>query len=253
MCPNCKRKVQVPEISIGDPFTSDQVDTPPSVDDSGDLTEEVAGTGSYSGAADAAVSASQQTASGSERVSVPRWIIYVQGALLGLTATTFFVFGMAVGNTTGTGGVAEDTGMCVISGAVYFDRGHERVADNGAVVILLPVDSRPRVRPDATGLRPDRFEAIRNEAIDEIRALGGCIVRADQDGNYQAELDNSKSYWWLVISRNQRADNDSIGKQTRAEMGTYFLPIEDLLGDQAFMWHKVRLSGNRQKMDVVTF
>lgn len=189
-----------------------------------------------------------------ELVPVPRWVLYAQGALLGLAATMFFVFGLAVGNATGSGSAnRNESGTCVVSGAVYFDENRERKADHGSVVMLLPVDVQPRVRPEGRGLRPDQFEPVRNDALDEIRALGGCVVRVDQDGNYSAEIDGGRSYWWLVISNNQQADDDSIGKQTRAELGTWFLPIEELLGDRQFAWSKVRISGASQRLQNVTF
>ena len=251
-CPNCKSKVTVPEISINDPFEDRSADNalsssnPLTMDDLSSRQDHLPGL-----ASDASSPGRSRLSDG---VNIPRWVLYVQGGLLGLIATTFFVFGLAVGNTTSVGGHSgADDGTCVISGSVYYDRGQERTADHGAVVIMLPADSHPRNRPNASGLRPDRFEPIRNEAMDDIRALGGCVVRVDPDGNYETELANGKSYWWLVISRNQRAASDNIGKQTRAELGTWFLPIEELLGDREFMWHKVRVSGTSQKMQVVTF
>ncbi len=266
-CPNCKVRLTVPEIEIGDPLFGDSVIRstgteknlrvlPPAEGDV-DLQLVEPGLGPIVPPGEPLDRTGEKNATATsltDTVRVPRWVLYTQGILLGLIATTFFVFGLAVGNTTGGhNSAAQDAGTCVISGSVYFDRGQERKADQGAVVILLPTDSPPRRRPDASGLRPDQFEPIRNQALDEIRGLGGCVVRADQDGNYQAELRTNQSYWWLVISRNQAATNDTIGKQTRAEMGVWFLPIEDLLGDREFMWQKLRLSGPQQKMQVVTF
>ncbi len=280
-CPNCRTKILVPEISIGDPFDANDSDTEDLPKTSGPLSdlsdtsepisrsesefgneEDVGGVATRrkrkgrrsrrSSAATAGYSAGHP-ASSERGVAVPRWIIYAQGVLLGLTATTFFIFGMAVGNTTSSPVVEEQDGLCVVSGAVYYDRGQERRADFGAVVMLLPVDATPRQRPETSGLRPNSFTPVRNNAIEQIRGMGGCVVRADQDGKFQAELQNNRSYWLLVISKNQTANNESIGKQTRAELGTYFLPIESLLESQDFMWHKVRIAGSRQTLQVVTF
>jgi hypothetical protein len=188
-----------------------------------------------------------------DAVAVPRWAVYVQGILLGLVATTCFVFGLAVGNSTGGPSVGEDTGTCVISGTVYYDRDRERLADYGAVVLLLPADVQPRQRPPGAGLSPGQFEPVRNPALDEIRALGGGVVRVDRDGRFQTELPGDRSYWWLVISRHQQAASEDISKQTRAELGTWFLPIEDLLGDREFLWDKVRISGRQHALPPVTF
>jgi len=264
----------VPEISIDDAFSKDAMDADgnqivqaaSSGGPRSTVGDQVAAGQSPSGDADLTHQGdggrlsrssdrrgSRPVSGARERVEIPRWAIYLQGALLGLTATTFFIFGMAVGDSTGGGSTVQSNGNCVVSGAVYYDRGSERLADTGAVVILLPVDAAPRERPDASGLRPEQFSAVRNQAIDEIRAMGGSIVRADQDGKFQTELPGKQSYWLLVISRNQQAANDTISKQTRAELGTYFLPIESLLDDRDFLWQKVRFSGPSQALQDVTF
>ncbi|MGI9517421.1 MAG: hypothetical protein ACR2NP_10260 [Pirellulaceae bacterium] len=248
----------VPEIEIGDPAASgeDRVQAP-----GADTFEETANSRSDSDTATArSVPRSpyrKRNDAGAwlERIQIPRWVIYVQGALLGIVATTFFIFGLAVGNNTsgvGRPGIPATTD-CVVSGRVYYDQGPERRADFGAVIILLPADKVPRERPDASGLRPVTFEPINNPAIETIRGLGGSVVRTDQDGKFETDVSSGKSYWLLVISRNQTASNASIGKQTRSELGAYFFPIEDVLDDRAFQWSKVRISGAEQELRTVTF
>ncbi len=255
-CPNCKAKVTVPAIDIGDPVSTGDNDTGNSAADTfGD-----SGVSSERGEVSlAAIPRRRRSSSDSsawlELIQLPRWVVYVQGALLGIVATTFFVFGLAVGNNTSGGGRldAQTSSSCVVAGRVYYDQGPERRADYGAVVILLPVDKAPQERPDPGGLRPIEFEPINNPAIEVIRGLGGSVVRADPNGKFETEVKGSKSYWLLVISRNQAASTSRIGKQTRSELGAYFFPIEDLLGDRAFQWSKVRISGPSRELRTVTF
>ena len=189
-----------------------------------------------------------------ELIPIPRWIVYLQGALLGVIATSFFVFGFAVGNhTKSLSQQSAEPGRCQVQGTVYFDEGTYRRADYGAVVLLLPAERKPRQRPDASGLRPGSFEPLDNPSIEAIRELGGAVVRANTDGAFQATLEADKSYWVLAISKNKQLPDAEISKQTRAEIGAYFFPIEDLFQDQAFSWTQVRVTGQSQTLDAVVF
>ena len=251
-CPHCKNRIQVPEIEIADPLAADGLDNPQPMDPNSIENKP------SRGIEGTAIMPNRPPVASEghffrDKVPIPRWAVYLQGALLGVIATTFFIFGLAVGNNTAPIPAADVGTQAIISGAVYFDAGRERLADYGAVVIFLPVNSPPRERPDAEGLRPDRFQAVRNPAIDAIRGMGGAVVRTDRDGKFELELDSQTTYWWLVISRHQSAGENGISKQTRAELGAWFLPVEDLLGDQDFAWNKVRVSGNRVTLQSITF
>ncbi|MDG2014115.1 MAG: hypothetical protein P8J33_11445 [Pirellulaceae bacterium] len=251
-CPQCKNRIQVPEIEITDPLAEDSWVNPQPMDPA--LIENKPSEGIQGTAIMPATPAVTKDAQFfTDKVPIPRWAVYLQGALLGVIATTFFIFGLAVGNNTAPVPAGEASKDSVIAGAVYFDSGRERMADFGAVVIFLPVDSAPRERPDAAGLRPDRFQAVRNPAIDAIRGMGGAVVRTDRDGKFELELAAQTTYWWLVISRNKSVKETDISKQTRAELGAWFLPIEDLLGEQDFAWNKIRVSGSRVSMQTITF
>lgn len=189
-----------------------------------------------------------------EPVSIARWVIYTQGALLGIVATTFFVFGLAVGNSTGNNAPTSVAATrSVLSGNVYFGDGNYRRADEGAVVIILPTDQKPLDRPSPENLRPEQFVPLDNPAIDMIRRMGGAVVRADRDGNYQARLDNQKSYWILAVSKNKGAGSSEIAKSVRAEIGAFFFPIEDLIEDRAFHWSKIKLTRNQQQAETIIF
>ena len=86
-------------------------------------------------------------ASWSELIEVPRWAVYSQAALLGLIATTFFIFGMMVGNlTSNSSAEINQTFDCRVVGSVAYRVDGDLRADEGAVVMLLPQDRKPDVR-----------------------------------------------------------------------------------------------------------
>ncbi len=268
-CPSCSAKVQVPEINIEDADLS--ADDPGSQSDSDRTPIRNVSSQSEESSTNAGrrfVESSQNPASEisrsksaarrarelRERVGVARWVIYLQGALLGIVATSFFVFGMAVGSHTQVSkSVNARPGKCTVTGTVYFDDGNYRQSDLGAVVILLPVNHKPQQRPSTEPLRPDSFVPLDNSSIEEIRQFGGEVVRVNVDGSFQTVLDGLQSYWVLTISKNKRADSSEIKKQTRAEIGAYFFPIEDLLGDRAFHWSKIKLTSSSERLEPVVF
>jgi hypothetical protein len=265
-CPGCKRRIRVPSISVADPLAGDKPewqagDKPEwqAGDPNGSQADQVVATLRFDPDADAAF-ADHSLPGGdpgppgfSEKILVARWVVYVQAALLGIVATSFFVFGLAVGSNTGVRS-PELPGKTQVSASglvVFRENGLEEV-DTGAVVMFLPVDKYPDPRPEPDGLLPDRFVPLDNPAIESLRAIGGAVVRVDRIGRYQARL-RSGSYWLLVLSRNRSSPNREIEKQVRADLGDYFFPVEDLLGDRAFHWQKIRLIEAEQELTRVVF
>ncbi len=278
-CPTCKTKVQVPDIFVPEQAIAKQLDSQgtrqaqpgETVADEAlaassnlaDSEREKNAAGDSLAADDAervAAITSQPVRSRwldselVELVHVPRWVVYLQGALLGIVATSFFVFGLAVGNHTKVVSQRDQPATeCWVEGSVYYDVDNYRAADLGAVVMWLPIDRKPSTRPPANTLRPGSFEPLDNPSIETIQQMGGAVVRANQDGSFQTTLEGQRSYWLLVISKNKQTAVDEISKQTRAELGAYFFPVEDLLGDRAFFWSKVKLSGTKKKLDAIVF
>ena len=70
-----------------------------------------------------------------ELVTVPRWAIYCQAALLGIIATTFFVFGMMVGSLTSNSTEVNATFDCRVVGSVAYRIDGDLKADDGAVIL----------------------------------------------------------------------------------------------------------------------
>jgi len=183
------------------------------------------------------------------RISLPRWIVYFQAAMLAVCAATFFVFGLMVGNLTSTKTVQTESYQ--INGTVLVSDDGQDQFDEGAVVVFLPADEKPDPRPDGDVLNPNGFEPIDNPSIDLIRRMGGDVIRCSRDGEFETELPGRREYFVLVVSKSQRrSGNSEVPKKTAAELGRYFLPYDDLLGDHAYSWTRVKLNSDRNLKEV---
>ncbi len=180
----------------------------------------------------------KDSATNSNSISLPRWIVYFQGAMLGVVAATFFVFGLMVGNlTSGAGSMAEQKINCRVSGQVTYSRGDKNVPDINGVVLLLPVDKSPDQRADSAPVHPDSFEPLDNPAIDSVTFLGGAIVRVNEQGSFDVTIDGPQEYYLLIVSAHKdRDESKEFTKQQKAAIGTFFRPAEGVIGDQAFYW-----------------
>ncbi len=192
-------------------------------------------------------------------VSVPRWVVYFQAALLGIVATTFFVFGMMVGSlTSGSSDEVNPTFDCRILGSVVYRVDGNLRADEGAVVFLLPVNEKPDERAPGKLVNPETFKALDNSAIERIHALGGTIVRADQNGQFDVVVDakdgNGLEYYLLIVSRNVRGvDTEPMTKEQVASIGTFFIPVEDVVEDRSFYWLKLTADSDRIDLPEIEF
>ena len=183
-----------------------------------------------------------------ERLSLPRWVVYFQGALLGVVATVFFLFGMIVGHFTAGSQSAAERLETVVTGQVTFERGAVRIPDEDAVVMLLPANQRPDERSKAATIHPDSFEALDNVGIDRVHELGGAIVRADDQGRFRVVVDGPQKFNVLVISRNaERDEDDGLTKDQMAAVANYFFPVEAAVGNKMVYWTTIQ--ADRDEVD----
>lgn len=193
----------------------------------------------------------ERFASWKEVISVPRWAVYCQAALLGLIATTFFIFGMMVGNlTSGKGSEVNQVFDCRVLGSVAYRNEGDLRADEGAVVFLLPKEKKPDERSPGNLVSPESFVALDNSAIDRIHELGGAVVRVDEYGNFDVLIDasygNGLEYNVLIVSKNVRGvDTAPMTKEQVAAIGTFFIPVEDVVQDRSYHWFSIRADGER--------
>jgi len=193
-----------------------------------------------------------------ELVTVPRWAIYCQAALLGLIATMFFIFGMMVGSLTSGNAEINAIFDCRVLGSVAFrDEGNLK-ADEGAVVFLLPKDKKPDERSPGKLVSPATFKALDNSAIDRIHELGGAVVRADENGQFDVLIDasygNGLEYYVLIVSKNVRGvDTAPMAKEQVAAIGTFFMPVEEVVEDRSYHWMVINADGERVDLPEIEF
>ena len=181
-----------------------------------------------------------------ESVPIPRWVVYAQATLLGLVGTVFFVFGMAVGHfTTPAAAGVNPVFDCRVTGSVAYREAGNLRADDGAVVFLLPQQRKPDRRSPADLVNPDTFQALDNVAIDRIHELGGAVVRADENGYFDVLVDANSGpgigYDLLIVSRHLRGvETDQMTKAQSAAIGTFFVPVEDVVEDRSYHWSSLK-------------
>ena len=174
-------------------------------------------------------------------MAIPRWIIYFQAALLGMVATTFFVFGIMVGNLTSSGNAVVSNESFSVTGTVRLGDSFDSPPDAGAVVIFLPTPPPDLVRQDPTLIRPTSFVPLENPTIDWIRSMGGTVVRSNIDGNFEV-FGKPGAYTLLVISNTRSNATDAkLSKKQVATISQYFLPVDQLIEKQDFFWKTMRL------------
>lgn len=180
--------------------------------------------------------------------------------MLGIVATTFFIFGLMVGSLTSSGNPsASETFDCRVSGVVeYEDANGDPLPDEGAVVFLFPAEGKPQERAAASSVSPDSFQALDNPGIEIVHRLGGAIVRADENGEFEVVVDGTpgsgKDYYLLVVSRNQAAGNAKpLSKKQVAVIGTFFLPVERVMNDRAIYWDELTAQSDRMTLPLVSF
>ena len=176
-----------------------------------------------------------------DAISLPRWVVYFQAALLGIVAATFFIFGVMVGTLTNNGGNTVDSDSDVrVFGTVAKMRDGQQAPDAGAVILLLPDQPLNISRQDPTTVRPDSFEPLENPTIDSIRAQGGSVVRSNIDGKFEV-FARAGNYNLLIISKTSSESRQKLSKEQVASISQYFIPVEKLIQNQHYYWQPIRV------------
>lgn len=189
----------------------------------------------------------------SEYVGVSRLTLFLQGVLIAIVAFVFFVAGMFVGRNSGVSGQAIVSSVPVeLSGRVVFRTSGRRTPDSNAVVLLIPQTTQPDQKLPAEGLRAsDKPISDLHASIKEIRHWGGDYIKADTGGRFRLKAPKSGPFFLLVISANVDRRGARPELSDLAEIGRYFLPAVDLLGDQAYQWQSIRIVGTKQLPEIV--
>ncbi|MEL7500251.1 MAG: hypothetical protein AAFN77_21830 [Planctomycetota bacterium] len=189
-----------------------------------------------------------------ETITLPRWVVYAQAGLLGLVGVAFFLFGIIVGHlSTDRNAEVNATFDCQVAGSVAFRLDGDLRADEGAVVFLLPVAKTPDKRAEGRLVNPDTFKEVDNIAIDRINELGGAVVRANGNGQFNVIVDanygNGIEYYLLAVSKHKRGvDTEQMTKEQYAMISTFFAPVEDVIEDRSYVW--LKLTATEERLDL---
>ena len=253
-CPRCKKELAVPvaqvpvQASIGSgegPASSVAVEEGANEDDPYsqfvvyDDTELV-----YDNASPALHPAGSPSVQ--DRVSIPRYVIYTQGVLLGAVALTCFVFGVLTGGTFFSA-TTTAKGPCTLSGTVRYAAGNGRLPDEGAVIIVLPDTKDVGQKISSVGMGPNEpLQEIPLAGAQQLRDMGGGYTRADQQGDFKLQLPSGGKYYVLVLSNHARRSGDENPKTTDlATLGRFLDGSIDLLADSKYQFTAESIRGDR--------
>jgi hypothetical protein len=184
-----------------------------------------------------------------ELVAIPRYVLYLQGGLIGVVALVAFAIGMLAGGAILTQPPAPlEAQACVIRGSVTYASGPRQLPDEGAVIALLPqTGAKPDEKAPVAGLRPDDptpGETHRGIAI--LSSLGGGYTRADANGRFELEVPDRGRYLVLVVSsRSLLRSVEEIPTADIFKLGPYFDNAADLLGNHRYQLKEESIRGDR--------
>ena len=189
------------------------------------------------------------------RLAVPRYLIYVQGGLLVGVALFSFTLGILAGGAFGpsAGGAPVETGPHVVNGALYFKgNGETHPPDVDALVLILPVNAKPEVRPPIEGIRPqDPPPKADNQALQALRQIGADYARTSADGTFQLNVPRGGRYYLLFISQERkRGENQTLDPAMLAHLGGYLEDPAGLIGNRAYVWQTESVRSNLTKTHI---
>ncbi len=252
-CPRCRRVVRVPASGNADSVGTTESSVPQQAESFPELAVPESAAGNALVYATNVALDETPNRSVAQNVSIPRYAIYTQGFLLGAVALAFFVFGLIVGSRSSPLPGADQPGIaCSVSGTILCEgSGSSSIPDQGAVVILFPVTKRPDEKGSAEGLGPESPDpADDHPTLAMLRSLGGDYARVDRRGRYRVRAAGSGRYYLLIVSKHvKRASGEQPKATDLAQLGRYFVPASQLLGQQRYQWTEIQLRTDRV-MDV---
>ena len=194
-------------------------------------------------------SAAPSISANKDLVAIPRYVLYLQGGLIGLVALVAFAIGILTGGALLTQPAAPpEPQACVIRGSVTYAAGARTLPDEGAVIAVIPQSqAKPDEKAPVAGLRPDDptpGETHRGIAI--LRDLGGGYTRTDPNGRFEVQLPDRGRYLVLVISNQSRLPpGEEIQTADILKLGPYFDNAADLLGNHRYQLTMEPVRGDR--------
>jgi len=181
----------------------------------------------------------------SDKILLPRRMLYVEAVLYATVAATAFGLGYLAGrggwSSVGKGDAdnADVQKRVPIEGKVLLvPRTGEKRGDEGAVVVVLPAGRLPGKRLPIAGLRPgDPPPAGGDATPGALAEFGGAAARADASGSFTLFVPAAGSYRILILSRQAIRDpTEPLEDRDMAEVGAYFDVPTDLLKRCRYRW-----------------
>lgn len=111
-----------------------------------------------------------------------------------------------------------------INGIVsYVDDSGSKIADAGAVVLLLPTENTTRLRLDARPLREASVSKARQAVEAALKILGGSVYQTDSSGQWTANESANTAFNVIVISRHSsRTESQPIPADALESLSNWF-------------------------------
>ena len=152
--------------------------------------------------------------------------------------------GNRAGQTAADGGSPNEKRSTAFQGRVtYRTESGESKPDQGARIIVFPVDRSGTTRLPVTGFQSQAAPQDYEIALTALRALGGDAAVADDSGVYEIALPQSGEFHVLVLSNSLRRDDEGEDADAQAVIAEYFHRPESLLGRLEYQLDRVRYTG----------
>jgi hypothetical protein len=188
--------------------------------------------------------ASQAVQVPSDKILLPRRVIYIEGVLYATIAAAAFGLGFIAGrgssSTAGKDDARKVDSMQIlgVTGNVSLRSTGGTQGDEGAVVIVLPAVPAPAKRLPIAGLRPDDPPPVTGDGTQRALAeFGGAAARVDSSGSFTLSVPAAQKYRVLILSKHpRRGPGGPVEPIDTADMGKFFESPADLLKGCQYRW-----------------
>jgi hypothetical protein len=179
---------------------------------------------------------------------IPRKVVYFQAGLLAVVAITFFLAGWWIGGSgqTAVRDVPMIGGPATLNVLLHYQSASgDAQVDEGAVVLVLPVDKRVTDKLSAEALDPAAPQPnAASPVISKLNLIGGAYGRTDATGKLAGLiLPHAGKHHVLLLSNHARRSGEP-RPQDLAALGTYLEGAAELLGDRAYRLTTEDLNGD---------
>ncbi len=200
-----------------------------------------------------APSSTSQPAS-SDSVTLPRWTVHFQALLLGVVATTFFLFGMLVGSLSSGGPSRNDQTIeiafdCRVSGKLVANTNGGENPAVGGIAFALPRDRFPQSPLLSAGVTPKDFQPLDNQTIAAIHDLGGAVARVDDSGRFDLIVDGGRGYFLFGVADTVGA-GQPVSESEMKLLKRFFQPANRLTAGTQTAWKKFH--ADEDQIDLAT-